>query len=149
MRMVGRTLKQKLMLGVAVIAVLAGVTAAVVMASQSSAHRHRASTLARYRRARRHGSGQAQAASDYLGLSRQQLRTELRSGKTLAQIASATRGKSEAGLIEALVAAKKTALQASVTARTITQADANARLSKFAGRLSARVKRAEHSTATG
>ena len=74
----------------------------------------------------------------------QQLRAELRSGRTLAQVASATGGKSEAGLIEALVAAKKAALQASVRAGTITQAQANARLPKLLSSVTARVKRAKH-----
>jgi hypothetical protein len=215
MRGMSRRLKRKLMIGIAAAAVLAGATAAVVMASQSSTHRHRSGTLATAAGylgvseaelrselssgkslaevanatngksatglidtleasqkqklaaaeatlssritaevnqprglARRHGGGQTQAAVAYLGLNRKQLRAELRSGKTLAQLASATSGKSEAGLIEALLAAKKTALQASVTAGTITQAQANARLSKLAGRLAARVKRAKPGAAT-
>jgi len=208
MRLIGRRLKRKLMFSVAVVAVLAGGTAAVVMASQSSAHHNRAGTLATAagylgisqaqlrgeistgkslaqiagatggksaagliatleaaqkqklasaeaklpgritaeveRTHRRAVGGQTRAAIDYLGLSRKQLRAELRSGRTLAQVASATGGKSEAGLIEALVAAKKAALQASVRAGTITQAQANARLPKLLSSVTARVKRAKH-----
>jgi len=84
---------------------------------------------------------ETQAATAYLGISHKQLRTELRSGKTLAQIADASSGKSEAGLIEALVAAKKTAIAASVKAGTITQAQANAREGKLVSRMRARVQR--------
>ena len=46
-------------------------------------------------------------------------------GKTLAQIADATSGKSSAGLIDALVAAEQTELAAAVTAGTLTQAQAD------------------------
>ena len=88
-----RRLKHRLLIGVAVVAVLAGVTTAVVMAAQPAAHHRRAGTLA--------------TAAGYLGLSPMQLRSELQSGKSLAQIADATSGKSEAGLIAALAAAAK------------------------------------------
>lgn len=59
--------------------------------------------------ARRHG-GLRQAAAAYLGLAPRQLTEELASGKTLAQIANATPGKSEAGLLAAMVAAVKAKL---------------------------------------
>jgi hypothetical protein len=48
-----------------------------------------------------------EAAASYLGTSAAALEAELRSGKTLAQIAEATAGKSTAGLIDALVAAEQ------------------------------------------
>jgi hypothetical protein len=211
-----RALKQKLMIGVAVVAVLAGVTAAVVMAAQPAAH-HRAggalATAAGYlgvsptqlrselqsgrslaqiadatagkseaglvaaleaagrerlsaataklpsliaaevdraggptgasasgRPRRGHRRALATAAG-YLGVSAAQLRSELRSGKTLAQIAGATSGKSDAGLVQALVAARKAALAARVSAGKITQAQANAMLPKLAARVSAQVNR--------
>jgi hypothetical protein len=85
------------MVGVAVLAVLAGATTAIVMAAQPSHHGHR-STLA--------------SAADYLGLSQRQLRSELSSGKSLAQVANSTSGKSSAGLIAALEATKKQQLAA-------------------------------------
>src|ERR1700684_3003084 len=52
---------------------------------------------------------------------------------------NATRGKSEAGPIDARAAAKKVSLEARVKAGTITQAQADARLSKLVSRASARV----------
>jgi hypothetical protein len=85
------------MVGVAVLAVLAGATTAIVMAAQPSHHGHR-STLA--------------TAAGYLGVSQQQLRSELSSGKSLAQIANSTSGKSSAGLIAALETTKKQQLTA-------------------------------------
>ncbi|HKU59297.1 MAG TPA: hypothetical protein VJP39_06800 [Gaiellaceae bacterium] len=54
-----------------------------------------------------HGRGLFGAAVTYLGTTPQSLFTQLRSGKTLAQIANGTSGKSAAGLIAALVADAK------------------------------------------
>jgi hypothetical protein len=62
------------------------------------------------------------AAASYLGISEDQLRSDLESGKTLAQIANATPGKSASGLIGALVAAAKQKLDAAVKAGALTQA---------------------------
>ncbi len=65
------------------------------------------------------------AAATYLGLSQADLQTALQSGKTLAQVANATSGKSAAGLIDALVAAEQAELKAAVTAGRLTQAQAD------------------------
>jgi hypothetical protein len=51
-----------------------------------------------------------EAAAAYLGTTVDALRTQLQSGKTLAQIADATAGKSASGLIAALVADAKATL---------------------------------------
>jgi hypothetical protein len=61
------------------------------------------------------------AAASYLGISQDQLRSDLESGKTLAQIANSTPGKSADGLIQALVAAGKQKLDAAVKAGDLTQ----------------------------
>jgi hypothetical protein len=53
---------------------------------------------------RPHHAGGLEAAAGYLGTTESALLTQLRAGKTLAQIANATSGKSAAGLIDALVA---------------------------------------------
>jgi hypothetical protein len=71
-----------------------------------------------------HGDGLT-AAATYLGVTEAALTTQLQAGKTLAQVADATSGKSAAGLIDALVAAEKTELAAAVTAGTITQAQSD------------------------
>jgi hypothetical protein len=74
-----------------------------------------------------HGAGgdELTAAATYLGVTETALTTQLQGGKTLAQVADATSGKSAAGLIDALVAAEKTELAAAVTAGTITQAQSD------------------------
>jgi hypothetical protein len=56
------------------------------------------------------------AAATYLGTTVDALRTQLEAGKTLAQIANATSGKSAQGLIDALVAAAKARLGADAPA---------------------------------
>jgi hypothetical protein len=66
--------------------------------------------------------GSFTAAATYLGISQAQLFTDIRSGKTLAQIANSTSGKSASGLIDAMVAAEKTELDAAVKSGRITQA---------------------------
>ena len=74
-----------------------------------------------------HGPGgdEFTAAASYLGLTESALATQLQAGKTLAQIANGTSGKSAAGLIDALVAAEKTEIAAAVTAGRLTQAQAD------------------------
>jgi hypothetical protein len=64
------------------------------------------------------------AASRYLGISESELMTQLASGKTLAQIADATSGKSRDGLIAAMVAAQKQRLDAALDAGQLTDSQA-------------------------
>jgi len=66
--------------------------------------------------------GGLSAAASYLGVSQQQLFTDLRSGKALAQIADSTSGKSASGLIDAMVAQQKSTIDAAVKAGRISQA---------------------------
>src|SRR5205823_8883113 len=61
------------------------------------------------------GGDDFDAAVAYLGLTPAQVQTDLAAGKTLAQIAAATSGKSADGLIAALVGAEKTEIAATVT----------------------------------
>jgi hypothetical protein len=103
-----RLAKRRFALGVAVLAVLAGGTAVALGATGSSHHQ------ARHRHAHRHGQaarahapGLLAAASSYLGVSGPALRRDIETGKTLGQIAQATPGKSEAGLVAALLAAAR------------------------------------------
>ena len=64
------------------------------------------------------------AAADYLGVTEAELRAELRSGKSLADVAR-DHGKSVGGLVTTLVAAAKEKLDEAVAAGRITQARAN------------------------
>jgi hypothetical protein len=66
--------------------------------------------------------GSFTAATTYLGISQQQLFSNLQSGKTLSQIANSTSGKSASGLIAAMVTAQKRALDSAVKSGRITQA---------------------------
>ena len=66
--------------------------------------------------------GSFNAAMKYLGLTQQELFTQLQSGKTLAQIANATSGKSASGLIDAMVTAQRNAIDAAVKSGRITRA---------------------------
>jgi urease accessory protein UreF len=90
-----------------------------------------------------HGHGargdELTAAATYLGVTEAALTTQLQAGKTLAQVADATSGKSTAGLIDALVAAEKTELAAAVTAGTITQAQSDQIASTLTARFTALV----------
>jgi hypothetical protein len=70
----------------------------------------------------------------YLGLTDDELRTELRSGKTLAQIATA-HGKTAEGLVQALLDAKKKTLDAAVSAGRLTQADEDSLLAGLKQRI--------------
>lgn len=74
------------------------------------------------------------AAATYLGLSQAELRTELESGKTLAEIATA-HGKTAAGLKLALSDAAKSSLDAAVTAGKLTRAQADELLTRLESRL--------------
>lgn len=69
------------------------------------------------------GNNDLATAASYLGISQDTLRSDLQSGKTLAQVAKTTSGKSVSGLIAAIVAKEKSDatasaknLQAQVTA---------------------------------
>src|ERR671936_2404109 len=67
------------------------------------------------------GHGFAEAAASYLGLTAAELRAQLESGRSLAQIATAE-GKSVSGLEEAIYAAAKADLDKAVAAGRITAA---------------------------
>jgi hypothetical protein len=102
-----RSLRQKVVAAAAVALLLAGGALAAVSATGQSNSRKGASAQ---RAARGVSARDLAAASSYLGVSAAQISSELRSGKTLAQIAGASSGKSAEGLIEALVAARKVKL---------------------------------------
>jgi hypothetical protein len=103
----GRILRRRIALVVAFSAILAGGTAVALGATATPKHARPS------RHTRLHGGGVrtrpglVSAAASYLGLTTAQLQEQLHSGKSLAQIAAATPGKSEAGLIAAMLAAVK------------------------------------------
>ena len=81
-----------------------------------------------------HGGPGLDAAAKYLGLTEAKLRTELESGKTLAQVAKA-QDKSVDGLIAALKADAKQKLDAAVKAGRLTQAQETRMLADLDQRL--------------
>ena len=97
-------------------------------------------TLAQVGR-REHPRGPLIVARTYLGVSVEQLRSDRHAGETLAQIANATAGKSEAGLIEALVSARKERLTAAVAAGALTVAEEQKHAAKIAEHVRAFVER--------
>jgi hypothetical protein len=100
-----RGTRQKVVAGAAVAVLLAGVAVAAVSATGQS----NAGTLHAAARARARDLATAATVAAYLGTSPAALSSELSGGKTLAQIADGTAGKSKAGLIDALVAAERRA----------------------------------------
>ena len=83
-----------------------------------------------------HGGPRASmtTAATYLGLTEAELRTQLQSGQTLAQVAKA-QGKSVDGLKQAMTDAAKKDLAADVKAGRLTQAQADAMLKELSARL--------------
>ncbi len=75
--------------------------------------------------------------AQYLGISEATLRTELQSGKSLAQVASSTPGKSVAGLKAAIVTAAKTRLDKAVANKRITSTQEQQLLASLPARIDA------------
>jgi len=80
-------------------------------------------------------------AARYLGLTRAQLRSELRSGRSLGQIANSTAGRSQAGLIATILAFRKRTIAARVAAHALTPAQARQRLAGAEARIRRQVDR--------
>jgi hypothetical protein len=86
-------------------------------------------------------AGDLAIAAAYLGIPRAQLRRDLRSGRTMVQVAVDTSGKTVAGLIQALIDAKAPRLAARPTGTRATGANASARLGRLRTRVTAEVNR--------
>jgi hypothetical protein len=87
-----------------------------------------------------HRFGHFDAAATYLGMTEEELGTQLASGKSLAEVAKA-KAKSVDGLVSALVADEKKELDAAVKAGRITQAQADAFLANAKQRFTDAVNR--------
>lgn len=85
--------------------------------------------------------GPLKAATSYLGLSTTQLMSDLRGGKSLADVAKA-QGKSVSGLEQALISAETTRLDKAVSAGRISKAQEQTRLSRLTAEIDALVNRA-------
>jgi hypothetical protein len=110
------------------VAAAAGATTAAIAATHGSSQSNAASSPNHRPGGPGHGPGRGgfdadlTAAASYLGVSKATLQTQLKAGKTLAQIASSTSGKSTAGLIDALVSAATKRLDVAVASGKVTKA---------------------------
>ena len=86
-------------------------------------------------------AGGLDAAATYLGLTVDQLRTQLAAGKSLADVATA-QGKSVSGLVDALVADLKTHLDRAVSAGRLTGAQESTILADATSRITTMVNTA-------
>lgn len=127
------------MIALAAAAVIAGVTIAVVNATGTShAHKQPAGSRSTHSSAPR---GDLAVVASYLGMTRAQLRSALRAGKTLAGLAGSTSGKSATGLIAALVSAKAARLDAAVADGKLSKRQERARLAAMRRRATVEVNR--------
>jgi hypothetical protein len=111
---------KKTQLALVLVGIAALALGGTALAAKGNTHSNRGASAPR---ADHHGPGDdLAAAASYLGSTTDALLTQLQGGKTLAQVADGTSGKSRAGLIAALVAHEKQELAAAVTAGRLTQA---------------------------
>ena len=87
----------------------------------------------------RHGN--ATVVLSYLGIDAATLRSDRQAGKSLAQVAAATPGKSVAGLKAALLSADRARLARAVASGAITSAQEQHRLALLASRVEAQLQR--------
>lgn len=131
-----RVSRRTLMLGVALLAVIAAVL--VITLSGGGSHSKKSA---------RNGPGgaqsAAQAASSYLGIGVNTVRRRLRSGETLEQIANSTPGHSARALEREILAARATEL----SNRGATHAQTTAAVRKLRARLRAELRRQRRSGA--
>ena len=80
-------------------------------------------------------------SATYLGVSATDLKSEVQSGKSLADIANATAGKSRDGLVAALTTAADQKIDAQATAGTLTAQQATAAKQKVATQITELVDR--------
>lgn len=135
------SIRQRLLIGVAVLAAAAALIIAVIGSGGKSPHV--ATTAAAVRSV---PPGDLQAAASYIGVSRSQLRSDLRGGKTLADVAQARGGHSTAGLLDALLAAKRRQLEAGVAAGKLSKQQQGARLKSLRRRAEAEIRRARRAS---
>jgi hypothetical protein len=142
-----RNFKRSCMIVVAVTAVIVGLTIAVIAAVRRPYPEPHVGAYAHVEAlhdARFHGGaeiGTLAVAESYLGVSSTRLRSELRSGKTLAQLAGSTAGKSAAGLLQALIKGRANVLQAALASGRMSKAEVTARTAALSERAKAQLAR--------
>jgi hypothetical protein len=133
--------KRNVMLAIAIAAVAAGATVAALRIDHdgTDGHEHRSRALARGDAAPRRGPRVLAVAAAYLGVARPRLRSELQSGRTLAQIADATSHHSATALLDLLVSAREQQITVGARAKRVSPATQHARLAQLRARLTGEV----------
>jgi hypothetical protein len=88
--------------------------------------------------------GLTESAATYLGVAPTDLATQLKAGKSLADIATATAGRSRDGLVAALTTAATTKIDAAVTDGTLTTDQAAMAKQKLSAEIAKLVDRTGH-----
>lgn len=130
------------MLGLAGLAILAGVALAIATAPSSS-EGPLSPPPGRAAGARGEDSSDVAIAARYIGVSSVQLRRKLSSDLTLAEIANATTGRSASGLFDALLAPRAARLRNAVSAGRLSEAKQEIKLAKLSKRLLKEIHRHE------
>jgi hypothetical protein len=87
-------------------------------------------------------TGDLDVAASYIGVSPPQLRGDLRHGRTLAQIAASSGGRSPSGLVDALVTAKRGQIEASLASGKLSKQQAGTRMRGLRRRAEVEIRRA-------
>ena len=120
---------------------LAAVAAGAIIAITGGGHGSASSVRARANGASAAAASEIVLAASYLGVTPTQLRKQMQSGRTLAQVANATGGKSAAGLLSALVSAKAGRLRTTAAAKKLTPKQEQTRLASLRTRIHAQINR--------
>jgi hypothetical protein len=133
---------------VAVVVAALGAGTAAACDNNGSAYRQhhgvRAAQFAKHHGFMHHRGSLLALPAAYLGISPDALKDQLKAGKSLAQVANATPGKSAQGLVDYLVAQAKAKLDTKVAAGKLTQTQENAWLAKLTDWVTAAVNRSWH-----
>ncbi|HXD55944.1 MAG TPA: hypothetical protein VN618_14405 [Solirubrobacteraceae bacterium] len=89
----------------------------------------------------RRRAGLVRGAASYLGLDEAELTGKLAGGHTLAQVAAATPGRSWAGLLQALLATRRQAIERAVSEKAVSAGAAHRALSRLRSRLERQIER--------
>jgi hypothetical protein len=142
MTLTNRTRRQKVLGSLAVVGVLAAVIVAVAVTSGGADRNSQGAGAVHTGHAGHFGGrGDLPVAAGYLGLTTLQLRSKLRT-QTLGEVAASTSGRSAAGLIGAILAARRATLSAAVAAGELTRAEASSRIATVRRGVAGKVNRA-------
>jgi hypothetical protein len=133
----GKKRKRNAMLAIAAAIALAGAIVAVVTSGKG----HTPPVQAARRALHNSGRSEVELVAHYLGLTPARLRAQAQGGRSLAQIAAATPGRSANGLIRTLVRAKTRRLRAAYASGRLSRQQLTTRLARLRRRVTRRVRR--------